>query len=137
MQKRSTIRIFPSPGAKIEFKASKERRSIIIRLCARALSHFNSSFSSRHDARSPIDSLWPMPLPSLSSLVSSRLVPFFSSLGTKPCNDRERKSRRRLLACYENARRYNRRKQEANRIRVRRERKRRGKKETQRGRELS
>lgn len=47
----------------------RERRSIIIRLCARALSHFNSSFSSRDDAHSPIGSLWPLPLLSLSPRV--------------------------------------------------------------------
>lgn len=80
----------------------RERRSIIIRLCARALSHFNSSFSSRDDAHSPIGSLWPLPLLSLSLFLSHPPSHrFFSSFffGTKPYNDRERKSHRCLLAC--------------------------------------
>lgn len=76
-----------------------ERRSIIIRLCARAVSHFISSFSFRDDARSPIGSFWPLPL-FFSLFLSPFLASFFSSfsLGTKPYNDRERKSRR-SLAC--------------------------------------
>lgn len=111
MQKRDGVRyaFLSLPGAKIEFKASGETIDHHPP-SAPALSHFNSSFSSRDDAYSSIGSLWPLPFLSLSpsppppSPTLSRLfllVSFFSFffLGTKPYNDRERKSRRCLLAC--------------------------------------